>query len=100
GLLATVRTFAGEVILGHGHIGDAGALARAEAASLGWFDVSTLREPYRNEGNRTLGLELAEQLGWRLPDVVVYPTGGGEGIVAMDKVFDEMRSWEIGRAHV
>ena len=56
----------------------------------GWFDVSTLKEPYRIEGKKTLGLELAEQLGWRLPDVIVYPTGGGTGLIGMWKAFDEM----------
>jgi threonine synthase len=92
-ILATIRALGAELRLVDGHIGDAGARARAFAAESGWFDVSTLREPYRTEGNRTLGLELAEQLGWRLPDAIVYPTGGGEGIVAMDKVFSEMRNW-------
>lgn len=58
----------------------------------GWFDVSTLKEPYRVEGKKTLGYELAEQLGWRLPDVVVYPTGGGTGLIGMWKAFEEMES--------
>src|SRR5215210_304133 len=58
----------------------------------GWFDVSTLKEPYRVEGKKTLGYELAEQLDWRLPDVIVYPTGGGTGLVAMWKAFAEMES--------
>lgn len=74
-----------------GHIGDAGRAARAFAAESGFVDVSTLREPYRIEGKKTMGLELAEQLGWRLPDVVVYPTGGGTGLIGMWKVFGEMR---------
>ncbi|MBL8983239.1 MAG: pyridoxal-phosphate dependent enzyme [Gemmatimonadetes bacterium] len=65
----------------------------AFAAEKGYFNVATLREPYRAEGNKTLGLELAEQLGWRLPDVVVYPTGGGEGVIGMWKVFKEMIQW-------
>ena len=56
----------------------------------GWFDVSTLKEPYRVEGKKTLGYELAEQLGWTLPDVIVYPTGGGTGLIGMWKAFDEM----------
>jgi threonine synthase len=75
-----------------GHIGDAGKAARAYAAAHGWFDVSTCREPYRTEGNKTLGIELAEQLDWQLPDVIVYPTGGGEGIIGMWKAFAEMRA--------
>ncbi len=65
----------------------------AFAAESGYFNVATLREPYRAEGNKTLGLELAEQLRWRLPDVVVYPTGGGEGVIGMWKAFGEMRQW-------
>ncbi|HEY0971158.1 MAG TPA: threonine synthase [Gemmatimonadales bacterium] len=92
-ILATIRVLGAELELVDGHIGDAGRLARAFAAENGYFDVSTLREPYRVEGNRTLGLELAEQLGWRLPDVVVYPTGGGEGVIGMWKAFAEMREW-------
>jgi threonine synthase len=59
-------------------------------AAEGWFDVSTLKEPYRIEGKKTLGLELAEQMGWRVPDVIVYPTGGGTGLIGMWKAFDEM----------
>jgi threonine synthase len=75
-----------------GHIGDAGKAGRAFAAESGWFDVSTLREPYRIEGKKTMGIELAEQLGWRLPDAIVYPTGGGTGLIGMWKVFAEMRA--------
>jgi threonine synthase len=73
-----------------GHIGDAGKKARAEAAATGFFDVSTLREPYRIEGKKTMGLELAEQLGWRFPDAIIYPTGGGTGLIGMWKVFGEL----------
>jgi threonine synthase len=58
----------------------------------GWFDVSTLKEPYRVEGKKTMGYEIAEQLGWTLPDVVVYPTGGGTGLIGMWKAFDEMEA--------
>jgi threonine synthase len=58
----------------------------------GWFDMSTLKEPYRAEGKKTMGYELAEQLDWRLPDVIVYPTGGGTGLVGMQKAFDEMEA--------
>lgn len=76
-----------------GHIGDAGKLAVAFAEESGYFNVATLREPYRVEGNKTLGLELAEQLGWRLPDVIVYPTGGGEGVIGIWKAMLEMREW-------
>jgi threonine synthase len=93
GLLATIRALGAELELVAGHIGDAGRAARAFAAERGYFDVSTLREPYRIEGKKTMGMELAEQLGWRLPDAIVYPTGGGTGLIGMWKVFGEMASW-------
>ncbi|WP_169238641.1 threonine synthase [Candidatus Roseilinea sp. NK_OTU-006] len=73
-----------------GLINDAGRLVRERAARKGWFDVSTLREPYRQEGKKTMGLELAEQFNWTLPDAIIYPTGGGTGIVGMWKAFDEL----------
>ena len=63
----------------------------------GWFDLSTLKEPYRVEGKKTMGYELAEQLGWRLPDAIVYPTGGGTGLVGMWKAFDEMERARLDR---
>jgi threonine synthase len=91
-ILATIRALGAELCLVAGHIGDAGRAARAFAAEHGFFDVSTLREPYRIEGKKTMGLELAEQLGWRLPDAVVYPTGGGTGLIGMWKVFGELRN--------
>jgi threonine synthase len=75
-----------------GLIDRAGALARARAAEIGAFDVSTLKEPYRCEGKKTMGYEVALQLGWKLPDVIVYPTGGGTGIVGMWKAFEEMEA--------
>ena len=84
------RETGAHVTLINGLITDCGAeIARRKTAE-GWFDVSTLKEPYRVEGKKTLGYELAEQLGWRLPDVVIYPTGGGTGLVGMWKAFDEM----------
>ena len=73
-----------------GHIGDAGSLARSRAAEEGFFDLSTLQEPYRAEGKKTMGLEIAMQLGWRVPDVIIYPTGGGTGIIGMLKGFQEL----------
>jgi threonine synthase len=73
-----------------GLISDCGRVVRRESANRDWFDLSTLREPYRAEGKKTMGFELAEQLDWRLPDVIVYPTGGGTGIVGMWKAFDEL----------
>jgi threonine synthase len=90
-ILDTIRALGADLVTIDGHIGDAGRMARAYAAEHQWFDVSTCREPYRTEGNKTLGIELAEQLDWMLPDVVVYPTGGGEGIIGMWKAFAEMR---------
>jgi threonine synthase len=80
------------VFLVDGLITDCGRLVREGAARTGWFDVSTLKEPYRLEGKKTMGLELAEQLGWRLPDVILYPTGGGTGLIGMWKAFAELRA--------
>jgi threonine synthase len=89
-ILATIRAFGAELITVDGHIGDAGKAAREFAAQRGWFDVSTLREPYRIEGKKTMGLEVAEQLGWRFPDAIIYPTGGGTGLIGMWKAFEEL----------
>ena len=82
----------GELTLIDGLISDAGVLSRERAAEEGLFDISTLQEPYRVEGKKTMGYEIAEQLGWTLPDAIVYPTGGGTGIVGMWKAFDEMEA--------
>ncbi|MHC4081504.1 MAG: threonine synthase [Planctomycetota bacterium] len=78
------------VFLVEGLISDCGRLVREGREPMGWFDFSTLREPYRLEGKKTMGLELAEQLGWRTPDAILYPTGGGTGLVGMWKAFDEL----------
>lgn len=78
------------VTLIDGLITDCGAEVARRKEKEGWFDVSTLKEPYRVEGKKTLGYELAEQLEWTLPDVIIYPTGGGTGLVGMWKAFDEM----------
>ncbi len=83
--LAGARTF-----LVPGLITDCGRIVREGKEPLGWFDVSTLKEPYRIEGKKTMGLELAEQLEWLLPDVILYPTGGGTGLIGMWKAFDEL----------
>ncbi|MEE9262555.1 MAG: threonine synthase [Dehalococcoidia bacterium] len=77
-----------------GLIGDAGRLSQEKAQNEGLFDISTLREPYRAEGKKTMALELAMDLGWRTPDAIIYPTGGGTGIVGMWKAFEELR--ELG----
>jgi threonine synthase len=82
------------VFLVNGLITDCGRLVREGAARAGWFDLSTLKEPYRLEGKKTMGLELAEQSGYRLPDVILYPTGGGTGLIGMWKAFLELR--ELG----
>ena len=82
--------FGARLYLVAGLISDCGRLVRQGAAARGWFDLSTLREPYRQEGKKTMGYELAEQLRWTLPDAILYPTGGGTGIVGMWKAFDEM----------
>jgi len=82
----------GQLILMDGLISDCGRLAKAIAQASHAFDLSTLKEPYRVEGKKTLGLELAEDFNWELPDVIVYPTGGGTGIVGMWKAFDELET--------
>ncbi len=75
-----------------GLIDDCGRLVGAGAKERGWFDLSTLKEPYRIEGKKTMGLELAEQLDWQLPDAIFYPTGGGTGLIGMWKAFDELEA--------
>lgn len=84
------RVLGAHVTLMDGLITDCGAEIGRRKSAEGWFDVSTLKEPYRIEGKKTLGYELAEQLHWELPDAVVYPTGGGTGLIGMWKAFDEM----------
>ena len=76
----------------NGLINDCGKIVGAGKEAVGWFDVSTLKEPYRIEGKKTMGLELAEQMGWRLPDVIFYPTGGGTGLIGMWKAFHELKT--------
>ena len=75
-----------------GLIDDCGKLVAEGEKTIGWFDCSTLREPYRIEGKKTMGIELAEQLGWQMPDVIFYPTGGGTGIIGMWKAFAELEA--------
>ncbi len=81
-----------EVFLVDGLIDDCGRLVAEGEKAVGWFNCSTLREPYRIEGKKTMGLELAEQLGWAMPDVIFYPTGGGTGIIGMWKAFAELEA--------
>jgi threonine synthase len=88
------RIVGAEVVLIDGLISDAAGMAGAKAREEGWFDVSTFKEPYRTEGKKIMGYELAEQFNWDLPDVIIYPTGGGTGLVGMWKAFQEME--ELG----
>src|SRR5437762_2480783 len=85
--MAGAKTF-----LVNGLINDCGRIVREGKERLGWFDLSTLKEPYRLEGKKTMGLELAEQFDWHLPDVILYPTGGGTGLIGMWKAFAELRA--------
>jgi threonine synthase len=87
-----VQAYGASLRLVDGLIGDAGRLAAEESAGQGWLDVSTFKEPYRVEGKKTMGLELAEDFAWRLPDVIIYPTGGGTGLVGMWKAFAELEA--------
>jgi threonine synthase len=80
----------GRTYLVNGLIDDCGKIVGAGKEQMDWFDTSTLKEPYRIEGKKTMGLELAEQLGWEVPDVILYPTGGGTGLIGMWKAFDEL----------
>lgn len=93
------RQLGAHVTLIDGLITDCGSEIARRKADEGWFEMSTLKEPYRLEGKKTLGYELAEQLGWRLPDVILYPTGGGTGLIGMWKAFIEMEAlgWIDGK---
>jgi threonine synthase len=88
------RQYGAQLTLVDGLINDCGRLIAERKAAEGWFDVSTLKEPYRVEGKKTMGYEIAEQLNWTLPDVIIYPTGGGTGLIGMWKAFQEME--ELG----
>jgi threonine synthase len=87
-----VLAMGARLVLVRGLISDCGKISAALADRIGAFDVSTLKEPYRVEGKKTMGFELAERRGWRLPEVIVYPTGGGTGLVGMWKAFDELQA--------
>lgn len=84
------QQYGAKVTLVDGLITDCGQIVAERKEAEGWFEVSTLKEPYRIEGKKTMGYELAEQMGWELPDVILYPTGGGTGLIGMWKAFDEM----------
>ena len=98
-IIAEIRALGGHLTLLDGLISDCGRVVREGAAEHGWWDLSTLKEPYRVEGKKTMGYELFEQLGGRLPDAIIYPTGGGTGLIGMWKAFDEMEAlgWIDGR---
>lgn len=81
-----------KTFLANGYINDCGRIVGEGKAVMEWFDTSTLKEPYRIEGKKTMGLELAEQLAWHVPDVILYPTGGGTGLIGMWKAFDELEA--------
>ena len=89
-----IQSLGAQTYLVNGLINDCGKIVGEGKDKVGWFDVSTLKEPYRIEGKKTMGLELAEQLGWELPDVIFYPTGGGTGLIGMWKAFAELK--ELG----
>jgi len=84
------RQYGAHVTLVDGLINDCGRIIAEKKVAEGWFDLSTLKEPYRVEGKKTMGFEIAEQLNWTLPDVIIYPTGGGTGLIGMWKAFNEM----------
>ena len=87
--------FGANVNLVDGFISDAGKASAVAAEKYGYFDVSTLKEPYRVEGKKTMGLEIAEQMNWEVPDVIIYPTGGGTGIVGIWKAFEELEKLSL-----
>jgi len=94
-----IQSLGAETFLVNGLINDCGKIVGEGKEEVGWFDVSTLKEPYRIEGKKTMGLELAEQLNWELPDVIFYPTGGGTGLIGMWKAFLELKElgWVKGK---
>jgi len=97
--LVECRTYGAHVTLVDGLISDCARMVAERRQAEGWFDISTLKEPFRVEGKKTMGYEVAEQLGWELPDAIIYPTGGGVGLIGMWKAFEEMETlgW-IGKA--
>jgi len=90
--LVECRTYGAHVTLVDGLISDCARMVAERRQAEGWFDISTLKEPFRVEGKKTMGYEVAEQLGWELPDAIIYPTGGGVGLIGMWKAFEEMET--------
>jgi threonine synthase len=97
-ILSQIRAFGGDLVVLDGHIGDCGKASRQWAVEHGAVDLSTLREPYRIEGTKTLALEIAMQSNWTMPEVIIYPTGGGTGLIGMWKGFQELLAagWVTG----
>jgi threonine synthase len=93
------RLYGAELVEIDGNISDCGKLINEHAIANNWFQISTLKEPYRLEGKKTLGFEIAEQFNWQLPDVILYPTGGGTGLIGIWKAFDELEQlgWIDGK---
>ena len=94
-----IQAQGGRTYLVNGLINDCGRIVGEGKEAMGWFDFSTLKEPYRIEGKKTMGLELADQMGWQVPDVIFYPTGGGTGLIGMWKAFNELKQigWLTGK---
>ena len=90
--LVECRSYGAQVTLVNGLITDCGRMVAERKEKEGWFDISTLKEPFRVEGKKTMGYEVAEQLGWELPDAIIYPTGGGVGMIGMWKAFEELEA--------
>lgn len=97
--LVECQSYGAKVTLVEGLISDCARMVNERKQAEGWFDISTLKEPFRVEGKKTMGYEIAEQMGWKLPEAVIYPTGGGVGLIGMWKAFDEMEQlgWIDGR---
>ncbi|HUS19374.1 MAG TPA: threonine synthase, partial [Terriglobales bacterium] len=97
--LIECKAYGAHVTLVDGLISDCARMVNEQKSAEGWFDISTLKEPYRVEGKKTMGYEVAEQLGWKLPDAIFYPTGGGVGLIGMWKAFEEMEAlgWISGK---
>lgn len=90
--LVECQSYGAQVTLVDGLIGDCARIIGERKENEGWFDISTLKEPFRVEGKKTMGYEVAEQMGWKLPEAIIYPTGGGVGLIGMWKAFDELQA--------
>ena len=93
--LVECQSYGADVTLVNGLISDCGRMVAEKKDKEGWFDVSTLKEPYRVEGKKTMGYEVAEQMGWKVPEAIIYPTGGGVGMIGMWKAFEELQQMRV-----